>query len=103
MNTETGSINVASAIHSALAALSMDAANAFQQLYSAPTGLTVEQQIKHANCFWRQQLGLASVNTTSVRECLMDHCEYQDWIRWFASEVAPAIVGLGLPKSHAAA
>lgn len=88
-------------MYSALAAQCAQTANSFQELYPAPPAeQSVEQQIRHANCFWRQQLGLSGTNTTWVRECLIDDCELQDWLRWFSSVVAPAIVSLGLPKAQ---
>lgn len=103
MNTQSSLGIVATAMFSALAAQCLNTAQSFQQLYIAPPAeQSVEQQIKHANCFWRQQLGMSLANTIEARECLIDHCDLQDWVRWFSTGVVPTIIALGLPKAQEA-
>jgi len=98
MNTQPTERLVSCGVFSALAALNVQSAQAFLQLYQEAPAQSVEQQIHSLNVFWREQLGLAPVNTIEVREYLIDHCTLQDWLRMFALHVAPVVVQLGLPR-----
>ena len=84
-------------MYSALMARSSAAGQTFAAMYREPADQSIEGQIRAANAFWRMQLGMANVCTTSSRECLQDTCGLQDWLRLFSTQVAPMIVNLGLP------
>lgn len=104
MNAKTCSPElISAAMYSALAAHDLGCAAAFSELYSEPADQTVAGQIASANQFWRLQLGSAQVSTVEVRECLVDDIDHHDWVRLFASEVAPVISALNLPRGNAAA
>lgn len=90
------------AVYSLLMTQSPQSAAAFLELYSDPSSADIGQQIRSLNSFWREQFGMASVNTIAVRECLSDHCTLEDWMRVFAQHVAPVAVQLQLPRQYPA-
>lgn len=96
LNTNSPEL-ISAAMYSALAAHDPRCAAAFTQIYQEPADQTVAGQIASANQFWRRQLGVVEVSTTSVRECLVDNIDHHDWCRLFATEVAPVIAALRLP------
>lgn len=89
---------LSAAVYDALAAHDPESAQRFAQAYGEPTEAAVGHQIAHMNRFWRDQLGEAPVSTIKARECLIDHCELDDWLRLFKTQVVPAICRLQLPQ-----
>ncbi len=85
---------------SALEAINPQCAAAFNQYYRQPESDSVYTHIEHANTFWRLQLGNHPISTTDIRECLLDNCSAEDWIRLFRTKVAPAAASLGLPMAQ---
>ena len=89
--------SITQAMADALSAIRPECAEAFNQCYQQPEGDSVYAHIEHANTFWRLQLGRQSISTTAIRECLLDNCSAEDWVRLFRTKVAPAAASLGLP------
>lgn len=52
---------------------------------------------RQINEYLRIQLGQMPMDTTSQRECLTDEASFPDYIRHFATYVAPFIARHGLP------
>lgn len=95
-----GLLTLSAAVYSALAAQDLNCAQQFAQSYPDLPDEPLHEQVVRMNRYWRDQLGSLNISTTSVRECLVDDCEVQDWIRLFAAEVAPVVCAVGLPRSH---
>jgi len=89
---------ISAQMYSALSMHCLETANAFRQMYPEPMDQSIPGQIAAANRWWRIQLSLIDTSTINVRECLLDACELHDWLRLFATHVAPMIVQLGLPR-----
>lgn len=81
-----------------LSALNPECSERFMQVYQEPDSDSTYTHIEHANSFWRLQLGRQSISTTNVRECLLNNCSPEDWLRLFRTTVAPAAVSLNLPQ-----
>lgn len=94
---------ITAAMYSALASQDLACATAFQRLYRESNDPSALGQIREANRFWRLQLGSMRVCTLDVRSCLIDDCDPNDWMRLFASEVAPVIAAFHLPREQAVA
>ncbi len=89
---------ITAAIYSALASSNPQSAEAFMRLYREAEDPDPAAQIANANRFWRMQLGSIAYQTVEIRECLIDNCDPMDWVRLFATQVAPTIVAFGLPR-----
>ncbi len=85
-------------IYTALAGLDVSCAWRFVQTYCEPKSNNINDHIRAANCYWREQLHSAMVNTMDVRADLIDQVDMHDWLRLFAVKVAPVVVSLDLPQ-----
>lgn len=98
MRTESKPHEFTQAIADTLSALKPESGQRFLQTYQEPDSTSIYTHIEHANTFWRLQLGRQSISTTSIRECLLNNCSPEDWLRLFRTTVAPAAVSLNLPQ-----
>lgn len=102
MNSQRGVVSLA--IFSALMSHDPQSARTWDEQYQEPTDQSVQGQIVAANRFWRSQLGTLPISTVDIRDCLVDHCDLQDWLRMFAEQVIPVVLAFGLPQTaHCAA
>lgn len=86
-------------IFTALAGLDLSCAWRFVQTYREPNSSNLNDHIRAANSFWREQLHTASmVDTMHVRTHLIDQVDMHDWLRLFTRQVAPVAVSLDLPQ-----
>lgn len=88
------------AVFSALASHNTEAASSWDEQYPEPQDQSIPAQIHAANQYWRRVIGQLPFSTISVRENLMDRIELSDWVRLFATEVAPVVAAFAYPPSH---
>lgn len=87
-------------IYTALAGLDISCAWRFVQSYREPNSNNLNDHIRAANSYWREQLHSVNMvaNTMAVRSFLIDQVDMHDWLRLFAQHVAPVAVSLDLPQ-----
>lgn len=90
---------VSAGVYSALAAHSTDAASRWQSLYPDPGPVDIPEQIACANRYLRVQLSSLPYSTISLRECLLDRIELNDWLRLFSERIAPMLAEFKLPRA----
>lgn len=60
--------------------------------------LSLYQQIVVINRYWRSQLGILAIDTSSLRKLLDDHVEPGDWLENFKKYLLPFIIDHNLPN-----
>lgn len=72
--------------------------NRFDKRFIVRESETLDKELTNLNQFWRVQLGLLNIDTSSARECLIDDISREDWLRLFNEHVIPIIIEADLPK-----
>lgn len=88
------------ACYAAYKTYNRDAARRFLTLFEEQhpaEHIEVADEIRLLNRFWRRQLSTLDENTIEIRECLMDSCNLEDWIRHFQTTVCPILHANNLP------
>ncbi len=88
---------VKQAILTALRNRNVESAARFDESFKSWPQLPVAANIRDANRYWRRQLAALPIDTTEVRECLIDDCAWVDWLRHFTQGVLPTIIAFNLP------
>lgn len=91
---------IETSVYLALAAKDMAAAAAFNQIFKSLPSESINDQIRHLNRFWRQQLNLANVECPTVRAALQDDIAVDLWLDNFSTYVIPFLIEQGLPSTH---
>lgn len=94
------SVNVYRAVYECLNRHSAVAAIGWRSKFPLESAVvSVAEQQRNVNTFWRLQLGLLTVNTIKERECLVDEMSFTTWIKDFEKYVVPTIIKHQLPSN----
>lgn len=79
---------------------SLDAAERFRRLFKRFAGRNPGiPEIVLLNRFWRQQLGVLTINTLNEREWLVDDVDGVTWVQFFQNNILNTVIREDLPKS----